>query len=149
MATQTKTFHLELISPDKQLVSCEVVKLVAKSESGEVGILPGHADMVAKLAEAPLKFYRDDKDIEVVAVLGGVLEVKDDRVTVITDFAMFGTEIDEAQAAQEAEKVKTELQIQANSKSKNKDENRQLALMEYKLKTELLKLQAARMQKAI
>ncbi len=144
-ASKSKTIYFELISPDKQLIGEDVLRLVAVSETGEIGILPNHADMVAKLGSGPLRYW-DSRNIEsVVAVLGGVIEVKDNRITVITDFAMMGAEIDEAEAEHAAQKARTELEIR--DKPKSSDDQRQLALMELKLIRELVKLKTARLHK--
>ncbi len=147
MATlnDTKTIYFELISPEKQLIGENVSKIVAVTETGEIGILPKHADMVAKLDSAPLRYKSADGIESVVAVLGGVIEVKNNRVTVITDFAMMGADIDEAEAEQSAQKARTELEI--SNKPKTKEDQKQLALMELKLIRELVKLKAARLHR--
>lgn len=144
-ASKYKTIYFELISPDKQLISEDVLRVVASSETGEIGILPNHADLVAKLGSAPLRYWDSRGTENVVAVLGGVIEVKDNRITVITDFAMLGAEIDAAEAEQDAQKARTELDI--HDKPKSSEDQRQMALMELKLMRELLKLKTARLHK--
>ncbi len=144
-ATKSKSIYFELISPDKQLVSEEVLDLVAVTKTGELGILPGHADIVAKLASAPLRYRDSQGRTVVIAVLGGVLEVQSNRITVITDFAMLGADIDLAESEQAALKARSELEIR--HKPKSSEEQKQLALMELKLIRELVKLKTAKLHK--
>ncbi len=145
VTSKIKTIHFELISPDKQLISENVLQVVAVGETGEFGILPDHADMVVKLDSAPLRYWGQDGVENVVAVLGGVLEVKDNRITVITDFAILGIDIDAAASEQAAQKAKKELEIR--DKPKSSEEEKQLILMEHQLKIELLKIKAAQLYK--
>lgn len=147
VTSKSNKIHLELISPDKQLISEDILQLIAVGETGEFGILPNHADMVVKLDSAPLR-YRDQDGIDnVVAVLGGVLEIKNNSITVITDYAVLGADIDEAEAEQAAEKAKKEIEIHAQPRTS--EEEKQLFLMEHELLKELLKLKAAQLYKSL
>ncbi len=145
VTSKIKTIAFELISPDKQLISENVLQVVAVGESGEFGILPNHADMVVKLDSAPLRYWGQDGVENVVAVLGGVLEVKGNSITVITDFAILGIDIDAAAAEQAAQKAQKQLEIR--DKPRSTEEEKQLLLMEHQLKIELLKIRAAELYK--
>ncbi len=147
VTSKTKKIYFELISPDKQLIAEDVLQVIAVGETGEIGILANHADMVVKLAQAPLRYEDLDGVENVVAVLGGVLEVKNNRITVITDYAVLGADIDEAAARLEADKARAALEIR--DKPKSTEEEKQLVLMEQQLKVELLKLQTLRLYKSL
>jgi|GEM_PF-1720103 len=145
VTSKTKSIYFELISPDKQLISENVLQVVAVAETGEFGILANHANMVVKLDSAPLRYTDMDGIDNIVAVLGGVLEVKDNHITVITDYAVLGADIDEAEAQQAADKAKAALEIR--DKPKTNEEEKHLLLMEHQLKVEILKLKAARLHR--
>ncbi len=55
---------------------------------GEIGILPGHADLVAAIGSGLLRITRDGGGVARFAVRGGFLKVGDNRVTVLVDHAV-------------------------------------------------------------
>ena len=144
MATATKTFQLELITPDGVIYSEQCQNLIANTESGEIGILPNHADLKTALKHAPLRFQTQNGKNEFAAVLGGILEVCDNKVTVISDYAEKGSDIDEVEAEREKEKAETELKI-LNDKVSTDDV--QFNLAEAALRKEMVKLQTIRLRK--
>ncbi len=141
-AKGSKTFKFELITPGEVLISFDVDRIVAKSVSGEFGILPKHADMTAQLDFAPIRYWYRGQE-EFVAVMGGVLEIKDSKVTVISDYAKRGEDIDEAIAKKEADKAKSELDM-----LQGKDTNqKELVIAEHKLQRELMLLTTSQMRR--
>ena len=135
---------LELVTPEGTLVSEEIQELTAMTESGEIGVLKNHAELKSKLLSAPLRYKLNDNSVDVVAVLGGVVEVSQNKITVLTDFAQKADDIDEAQAQKEADRAQAEIQTLS---SEAKDSNPQLALAEAQLQKELIKLKASRLKK--
>ena len=146
MATATKTFKLELITPEKVLLDIEVERLVAVTETGEIGVLAKHADMTCKLEPAPLKYWAPDGKKDILAVIGGILEVKDNKVTIITDFALNSSDIDEAKAQKAAEEAKADLQMR-QQKARDNAIDKELVIAEYKLQKELIFLKTIRLKK--
>lgn len=146
MATATKTFEFELITPEGALVKTETNELIALSESGEIGILPNHADLKTKIISAPLRYKNESGKFEIIAVLGGILEVEKNKVIVLTDFAEKATDIDEAEAHKAAELARAELQTHSDNAPKTK-EDRNLLIAENKLRRELVRLKAAQLNK--
>lgn len=142
--SNTESIQFDLITQDKVLLSTKVNKLVGVSETGEFGILPKHADMLCKLDIAPLKYWENGKE-EIAAVVNGVLEVKDNKVTVITDYAELGADIDEVQANKAAEKAQSELEM---LKEVDTHESK-LTLAEYRLRREMMRLRVAVLRKKL
>jgi len=70
--------------------------LVAKTLDGELGILPRHEPLIAPLIIDEVKIRRKDSDTHVdwVAVNGGILEVRDNLITIIADSAERERDID-------------------------------------------------------
>jgi F-type H+-transporting ATPase subunit epsilon len=143
MATAHKTFQLEIITPEGTVLREEISNLVTVSSTGEIGILANHANMTSKLEAAPLRYTRSNGNQDTVAVIGGVCEIKDNKVTVISEYALKGIDVDEALAQQEAAKAKAALDMMKAGDTNQKE----LLLAEHKLKIELVKLQAARLRK--
>jgi F-type H+-transporting ATPase subunit epsilon len=101
---------LKLITPERIVFEQKVDMVVASGTAGEFAILPGHEPLVASLKMDILRFTHNNEE-QVAAVMGGVLEVRDNEVTILSDVAELGDEIDEAranQAKQRAEAEKTQ-----------------------------------------
>src|SRR3954470_876405 len=104
--------HVELITPEKLSFSDNVDFVVAPTEMGEVGILPRHAPLLAKLAPGELRLHTGS-DIRHVAVSGGFIEVNEtSRVAVFAETAEFADEIDVERAKQKAEQARAQLESQ-------------------------------------
>ena len=87
--------RFEVLAPDKYVLKSDAISYVeAVTLWGVVGILPRHAPLIAALKEAPLK-YRDAEGIaHFLCLQGGFMEVKDNKVVVMTEAAETADEID-------------------------------------------------------
>ncbi|BFH65601.1 MULTISPECIES: F0F1 ATP synthase subunit epsilon [Paenibacillus] len=96
------TFLLEIVTPDHLAYSGEVESLTVRGVEGELGILPGHIPMVTPLQVAPLAI-KTAKKTSYIAVNGGFVEVRKDKVVVLAESAEAAEEIDlqRAEAAKE------------------------------------------------
>ena len=78
--------QLSVVTPEGSLFSGEATFVAAPAHDGEVGILPGHAAMIAALGTGELRIERDTLGGRVTdryAVRGGFLQVIDDTVTLL------------------------------------------------------------------
>jgi F-type H+-transporting ATPase subunit epsilon len=92
------TFRLDVVTPDRVVLSEDVSSLVAPGVEGYLGVLPRHAPLVTELGTGALT-YRPSSGREVtLAVSGGFMEVARDRTTVLADAAERPEEIDAARA---------------------------------------------------
>ena len=87
------TIKLEVVTPERLLVSEDVDEIIAPGYEGEFGVLPEHTQYLAILAIGILR-YRKGSDIRKMAVGGGFAEVMPDRVVVMADVAEKAEEID-------------------------------------------------------
>ncbi|WP_163882706.1 F0F1 ATP synthase subunit epsilon [Paenibacillus favisporus] len=96
------TFLLEIVTPDHVAYSGEVDSLVVRGVEGELGILPNHIPLVTPLRVAPIVVTSGKKTTE-IAVNGGFVEVRKDKVVVLAESAELPEEIDveRARAAKE------------------------------------------------
>lgn len=98
---------VEVISPEEILWASEADMVVARTETGEVGILPLHAPMVNNLVISEVRVKHGDH-IDYFAIEGGFLEVKEDKVVLLTPSAIPASKIEteaEKRAKEEAEKA--------------------------------------------
>lgn len=96
--SEGKTMHLDVITPDKKAFSGEVKFVVVRTELGELGILPRHADLVAALEIAPLRIDLPDGTRHFMANFGGFMEIKNNVITIVTPNCELPDEIDEDRA---------------------------------------------------
>ncbi|WP_019243196.1 MULTISPECIES: F0F1 ATP synthase subunit epsilon [Bacillus] len=119
-----KTVEVNIVTPDGPVYNNEVVMVSTKAQSGELGILPGHIPMVAPLEIGAVRLNEGSKK-EYVAISGGFLEVRPDKVTILAQTAEIAKTIDIARA--KAAKQRAEARLQ--DKKENVDYQRaELAL---------------------
>ncbi len=102
------TIQFDLVTPERTVISRAVEMVVAKTTVGEMGILPGHAPLVANLAIDIVRIKEPDETHE-VAVHGGFLEVTPERVVVLAEAAEFPEEIDVDRALAAKERAERRL----------------------------------------
>ncbi len=78
---------LEIVSPEKLLLSRPVDMVVIPAAEGEMGVLPQHAPMIVLLQEGVIRLYEGGRVTESLQVSGGFAEVTPTRVTVLADTA--------------------------------------------------------------
>lgn len=95
--------RLEILTPERSVYDDEVDMVIAPGSEGYLGILPHHAPLFTTLGPGELRVKRGGVE-ETLAVFGGFMDVRGDRVTVLTDAAEHAEDIDEArvQAARDA-----------------------------------------------
>ena len=81
------TFQLELVSPEKLLLSRQVDMVIIPAAEGEMGVLPGHSPMIVALAGGAIRVQENGQWTDSLFVAGGFAEVTVDRVTVLADEA--------------------------------------------------------------
>jgi F-type H+-transporting ATPase subunit epsilon len=96
------TFKLEIVTAERMVYSEDIDALVAWGVEGQLGILPHHAPLMTMLQPGDL-MIRKDKEEEYLAITGGFLEVRPDKVIILADACERADEIDIARA-EEAKK---------------------------------------------
>ncbi|MCA3271067.1 MAG: ATP synthase F1 subunit epsilon [Roseomonas sp.] len=81
------SFQLELVSPEKLLLSRKVDMVVFPAAEGEMGVLAGHAPMIVSLRGGVIAVHEGGQVTEQLFVAGGFAEVSADRVTILADEA--------------------------------------------------------------
>jgi len=93
--------RVSVITPDATFFDGEAAGVTLEASDGSLGILPGHAPLIAALGHGVTE-VDDGKDTHRVAVYGGFVKVQDDVVTVLARGAQKGGEDDEAEGARQA-----------------------------------------------
>ena len=81
------SLQVQVVSPSRVLFEGPAAALVAPSWDGQVGVLPGHAPMLMLLGAGPLSVERPGGGSDTFHVVGGVMKVERDVVTLLTEYA--------------------------------------------------------------
>lgn len=93
------TMHVELVSVERPLWSGEATAVYARTPEGGIGVLPGHAPLLASLEPGWIVRIQPEGGEEMrVAVHGGSLSVRPDGVSILAEVAEAADEIDVARA---------------------------------------------------
>jgi len=91
------TFRLEVVTAERMVFADDVDEVVAWGVEGQLGILPHHAPLMTMLQPGDLLIKKDNRD-EYLAISGGFLEVRPDKVIILADACERAEEIDIARA---------------------------------------------------
>jgi F-type H+-transporting ATPase subunit epsilon len=84
---------LEIVTPDKLLLSKEVEEVILPGSEGEFGVLPGHCQLLSSLRVGELR-YRLDGELHYMTMMWGFVDVTPKRVTVLAEVAEKAEAID-------------------------------------------------------
>lgn len=93
------TIHVDVVSAEESIFSGEAKFVALPGESGELGIYPRHTPLITRIKPGTVRIEKADGTEEFVFVAGGLLEVQPNCVTVLSDTAIRGKDLDEAKAA--------------------------------------------------
>lgn len=105
------TFLVEIVTPERKVYEETANMVSVKGVEGELGILPNHIPLVTPLRIAPVTIKRDGGKVDVVAVNGGFMEVRKDKVVILAESAEMAKDIDVARA--EAAKQRAQQRLAA------------------------------------
>ena len=103
------TLYLEVVTPEKSLISQEVQTVVAPGSLGEFGILEGHIPFLTGIMPGEIRYVSEEKK-EYVAVTSGFVEVHDNKVSILVDTAEKAAKIDIERAQQSMERARKRLE---------------------------------------
>ncbi len=117
-------FQLELVSPEKLLLSREVEMAIIPAAEGEMGVLAGHAPMIVALRGGTIRVRENGAETERLFVAGGFAEITPTRVTILADEATPVAEVSKT----EAERCVAEAQAAYDAAAMDTPEKRDAAM---------------------
>lgn len=112
------TIHVDVVSAEESIFSGEATFVALPGEAGELGIYPRHTPLITRIKPGSVRIQTANGGEEFVFVAGGILEVQPNHVTVLSDTAIRGKDLDDEkanaakQAAEEALKnAKSEIDM--------------------------------------
>lgn len=94
----TKTMQLEIVSAERAVFSGVVQMIAITGTVGELGIYPGHRQLLTSLKPGQLKAILENGKEELFYISGGMLEVQPSSATILADTALRAADLDEAAA---------------------------------------------------
>ncbi len=92
------TIHIDVVSAEESIFSGEARFVALPGEAGELGIYPRHTPLITRIKAGSVRIEKADGGEEFVFVAGGLLEVQPSCITVLSDTAIRGRDLDEEKA---------------------------------------------------
>ena len=92
------TIHVDVVSAEELMFSGEARFVALPGEAGELGVDPRHTPLITRVKPGSVRIELADGGEEFVFVAGGIIEVQPDSVTVLSDTAIRGKDLDEERA---------------------------------------------------
>jgi F-type H+-transporting ATPase subunit epsilon len=92
------TIRVDVVSAEEAIFSGEARFVALPGEAGELGIYPRHTPLITRIRPGSVRIEMADGSEEFVFVAGGILEVQPHCVTVLSDTAIRGKDLDEEKA---------------------------------------------------
>jgi F-type H+-transporting ATPase subunit epsilon len=92
------TIHVDVVSAEELIFSGEARFVALPGEAGELGVYPRHTPLITRVKAGSVRIELADGGEEFVFVAGGIIEVQPDSVTVLSDTAIRGKDLDEERA---------------------------------------------------
>ena len=92
------TILVDVVSAEESIFSGEATFVALPGEAGELGIYPRHTPLITRIKPGSVRIQTVGGGEEFVFVAGGILEVQPHHVTVLSDTAIRGKDLDEEKA---------------------------------------------------
>ena len=92
------TIHVDVVSAEELIFTGEATFVALPGEAGELGIKPRHTPLITRIKPGSVRIQMADGKEEFIFVAGGILEVQPDCVTVLSDTAIRGKDLDDEKA---------------------------------------------------
>lgn len=100
--------HVKIITHQQIVYEEDIDELVVRTTEGYMGILKNHIPVLCALDIGVAKAFKN-KDVQCIAIMGGILQFSDNRATILTDIAEMDCDIDVARAKQARERAEARI----------------------------------------
>ena len=105
--------NLEVVSPEKLIMSKSVDMVTVSGTEGDFGVLPGHTALVSSIRPGLLKIEAD-KDVEIFFISGGFIEVIEDKVSILATDVISSNDINVAECEDKIKKCNEKIEASEN-----------------------------------
>jgi F-type H+-transporting ATPase subunit epsilon len=96
LADGDNTFTAEVLTPEGEVYSGEVVQISTRTVTGEIGILARHAPILAALEPTELRIYRSESDVDRYAQAHGYMQVFANHAQILVEEAIPPDDLDQS-----------------------------------------------------
>lgn len=111
---------VEVVTPERVVYSGQATMVIARGVDGDLGIMPNHMPLVTPLKIAPVRIITDGDKETKIAVSGGFMEIRGEKLTILAESAELPEDIDVTRA--KAAKARAEQRL--NDKHPDLDQRR-------------------------
>lgn len=87
-------FYLDIVSVEKRIFSGLVEKIRVSGSEGEMGIYPGHAQLLSIIKPGIIYIFHKNKTEECLYISGGILEIQPSIISILADIVIRGIDLD-------------------------------------------------------
>ena len=109
--------HVALVAADREVWSGEATLVVARTTSGDIGVMPGHQPLLGVLDSGPVTIRTPEGETVVAAVHGGFISFADNKLSLLAEVAELADEIDVQHVEQEFARAKAEEDTEAQRRA--------------------------------
>ena len=125
--------QVELVSPERILYSDEAEMVICRTPAGEIAFMAGHIPFLGALGIGVVRIHKEGGDVERVAVHEGFVEVKDDRVIILSDVAEMPDQIDVDRARRAKDEAESEVKSAGDDEDAAEEAKRRARRAEVRL----------------
>ncbi|MEV6669976.1 F0F1 ATP synthase subunit epsilon [Streptomyces sp. NPDC051162] len=108
--------HVELVAADRSVWSGEATLVIARTTSGDIGVMPGHQPLLGVLESGPVTIKTAGGNV-IAAVHGGFISFADDKLSLVAEMAELADEIDVQRAERALERAQSEADAAAERRA--------------------------------
>lgn len=110
------TIHVDIVSAESSLFSGTAEYVIVPAAMGEVGIHPRHTQMLTNIKAGSVRIKKPDvAEEELIYVSGGMLEVQPHMITILSDTAIRGKDLDENRAIEAKKRAEEAMKNNAST----------------------------------
>lgn len=110
------TIHVDVVSAEESLFSGTAEFVVVPAEMGEIGIYPRHTPLLTRIRPGAVRVKLPDQaEEELIYVSGGMLEIQPHVVTILSDTAIRGKDLDESKAVEAKQRAEDAMKNRASA----------------------------------
>ncbi|MET7936832.1 F0F1 ATP synthase subunit epsilon [Streptomyces sp. NPDC005322] len=109
--------HVEMVAADRSVWSGTATLVIARTTSGDIGVMPGHQPLLGVLESGPVTIRTSGGGTVVAAVHGGFISFSDDKLSLLAEVAELSDEIDVKRAERALERAKAEADAAAERRA--------------------------------
>ncbi|WP_367682263.1 F0F1 ATP synthase subunit epsilon [Buchnera aphidicola] len=103
-------FYLDIVSVEKRIFSGLIDKIKVSGSEGEMGIYPGHTQLLSIIKPGIIHIFHQNKKEECLYISGGILEVQPATVSILADVVIRGFDLDRERVLQAKKKAEESFQ---------------------------------------